>query len=146
MSVLPHQVWCKQEQNPKAFLTWFKHNKCPEDASCAAIGTVTLRQHDNVIITCCVLQVTVGERIQWIKALSGDLPGACFFKWHMMITPLVFCSEINNQPNHMDGYALVVWFHFRGKEVRVQANSRWFVGPLWERAKMEWMHNSKPPF
>lgn len=49
---------------------------------------------------------------------------------------LVFCSEINKQTSCMDGYAPVVCMDLGDTEVRVYLNSRWFVGPLWERAEL----------
>lgn len=39
----------------------FRHSKCPKDPERGAIETVALLQHDNVLITNCVLQVTRRE-------------------------------------------------------------------------------------
>lgn len=76
--------------------------------------------------------MTGSECTESNKALGGDLPVGPSFQMACDDNLLVFCSEINNQTSHMDGYALVVCLDIGGIEVRVYLNSRWFVGPLWE--------------
>lgn len=114
-----------------------RHSKCPKDPGCAAIKIVTLLQHDNVLITYCVLQVTGRECTERNKALGGDLPAGPSLQMACDDNLLVLCSEINNQAGCMDGYALVVCSDLRGIEVRDYLNSRWFVGPLRECAKTD---------
>lgn len=80
-----------------SFLVLFRHSKCPEGSRCAAIKIVTLQQHDNVLITYCVLQVTGKECTECNKALGRDLPVDPSLQMACDDNLLVFCSEINNR-------------------------------------------------
>lgn len=115
MSVLPGEVSRNRNKSRKLVPTWLDRANAPEVLDVRAPGLSHCRSQDSVIITCCVLQTAVGQSVQPIQALGGNLPGAPVSSSSIWLQH----SEINNQAERMDGCAWLVPLYFRGKEVRV---------------------------
>lgn len=101
-------VFSCHKDKTKAVLKLFKHIKYTKGPYCADIRTVTLLKHGNVLIACCVLQVTVKGFTKWDNAYVGNLPVGPSLQMACDDNLLVFCSEINNRADCIDGYGLVV--------------------------------------
>lgn len=139
-------VFSCHKDKTKAVFKLFKHIKYTKGPYCADIRTVTLLKHGNVLIACCVLQVTVKGFTKWDNAYVGNLPVGPSLQMACDDNLLVFCSEINNRADCIDDMVWWCAWAWRDIEVIVYLNSRWFVAPLWEYAKIDWIYKSKSAY